>query len=127
MDRHVESRLKKELVIWLVTSGTDSKPQAVPVWFHWDGRSFLVYATDGAKVRDVLANPHVELHLNSDVVGGDVVRASGEARVESRRPRKLSAAYVRKYGKEIKRLGLTPASFTGDYHNAIRVRKIRWR
>ena len=127
MDRHVESRLRKQLVIWLVTAGADLKPQAVPVWFHWDGRSFLIYATDGAKVQDVRANPHVELHLNSDGVGDDVVRASGEARVETRRPRKLSEAYVRKYGKEIKRLGMTADSFTGDYHNAIRVRRIRWR
>ena len=127
MDRHVESRLKKELVIWLVTAGTDLKPQAVPVWFHWDGRSFLIYATDGAKVQDVRANPHVELHLNSDEVGDYVVRVSGEAKVESRRPRTLDAAYVRKYGKEIKRLGMTPEGFTGDYHNAIRVRKLRWR
>jgi PPOX class probable F420-dependent enzyme len=126
MDRHALSRLKKEIVIWLVTAGADRKPQAVPVWFLFDGRSFLVYAQDGVKVRDVQANPRVELHLNSDEVGDDVVRVAGEARIETRRPQKLPDAYTRKYGREIKRLGTTPQSFLETYHNAIRVRRLRF-
>jgi nitroimidazol reductase NimA-like FMN-containing flavoprotein (pyridoxamine 5'-phosphate oxidase superfamily) len=39
-DRHVQSRLKKEHVIWLATVGRDDRPHAVPVWFWWDGESF---------------------------------------------------------------------------------------
>jgi len=126
MDRHVESRLKKDMVIWFVSAGSGPKPQAVPVWFLFDGRSFLVYARDGAKVRDVEANPHVELHLNSDEVGDDLVRVSGEAKIETRSPKKLTDAYARKYGGEIKRLGATPRSFLETYHNAIRVRRLRF-
>ena len=127
MDRHVESRLKKDIVIWFVTAGADRKPQAVPVWFLFDGRSFLIYAQDGVKVRHVQANPHVELHLNSDEVGDDLVRVSGEAKIETRSPRRLPDAYARKYGGEIKRLGSTPQSFLETYHNAIRVRRLRFR
>ena len=126
VDRHVESRLKKELVIWLVTAGSDGKPQAVPVWFEWDGRSFLIYAQDGAKVRDVESNPDVELHLNSDEVGEDVVRVSGRARIENRRPRHASAGYMRKYGKHIRSLGMKPEEYAATYHNVIRVRGLRW-
>lgn len=126
MDRHVESRLKKDIVIWFVTSGSDRKPQAVPVWFLWDGRSILIYSLDGAKVRDVRENPHVELHLNSDEVGDDLVRVSGEAKVETRFARSLAPAYARKYAREIKRIGLTAGDFTGTYHNTIRVRRLRW-
>jgi PPOX class probable F420-dependent enzyme len=126
MDQHALSRLKKEIVIWLVTAGVKRKPQAVPVWYLFDGRSFLVYAQDGVKVRDVQANPRVELHLNSDEVGDDVVRVSGEAKIETRSPKKLADAYARKYGGEIKRLGTTPQSFLETYHNAIRVRRLRF-
>ncbi len=127
MERHAESRLKKEIVIWFVTAGADRKPQAVPVWFLFDGRSFLIYSRDGVKVRDVQANPRVELHLNSDEVGDDLVRISGEAKIETRSPRRLQDAYARKYGGEIKRLGTTPKSFLETYHNAIRVRRLRFR
>ncbi len=127
MERHAESRLKKEIVIWFVTAGADRKPQAVPVWFLFDGRSFLIYSRDGVKVRDVQANPRVELHLNSDEVGDDLVRVSGEAKIETRSPRRLQDAYARKYGGEIKRLGTTPKSFLETYHNAIRVRRLRFR
>ncbi len=127
MDRHSESRLRKEIVIWFVTAGSDGKPQAVPVWFLFDGRSFLIYARDGVKVRDVQANPKVELHLNSDEVGDDLVRVSGEAKIETRSPKKLPDAYAHKYGGQIKRLGATPQSFLETYHNAIRVRRLRFR
>jgi PPOX class probable F420-dependent enzyme len=127
VDRHVQARLKKELVAWFVTVGANSKPQAVPVWFLWDGRSFLVYSQDGVKARHVQANPNVELHLNSDEAGDDLVRVSGEARIESTRPARLAPAYVRKYARSIKGLDMTPASFLETYHNAIRVRRLRYR
>ena len=127
MDRHTESRLKREKVIWLVTTGKDLRPQAVPVWFLWDGKSFFIHAVDGAKARDVRENPNVELHLNSDEVGDEVVRASGRATIAKTRPRAAVAAFIRKYGRDIKNLGLTPESFFASYHNAIRVQRVRFR
>ena len=127
MDRHTASRLKREKVIWLVTTGKDLRPQAVPVWFLWDGKSFLIHAVDGAKARDVRENPNVELHLNSDEVGGDVVRASGRATIAKTRPRAAVAAFIRKYGRDIKNLDLTPESFFASYRNAIRVQRVRFR
>jgi hypothetical protein len=42
--KHVQTRLKRELIIWLVTTGKDGRPHSVPVWFWWDGKSFLVYS-----------------------------------------------------------------------------------
>jgi PPOX class probable F420-dependent enzyme len=126
VDRHVESRLKREKVIWLVTTGKDEHPQAVPVWFLWDGRSFLIYAQPGIKVRHVRENPNVELHLNSDEVGDDVVRASGQATVAKTRPRALDAAYLRKYTRDIKNLDMTPEGFFESYPNVIRVQRVRF-
>jgi PPOX class probable F420-dependent enzyme len=126
--KHVQSRLKKEIVIWLVTAGRDRRPQAVPVWFLWDGKSFLIYAVPGIKVRHVKANPYVELHLNSDEVGGDVVRVSGYATIpKSQPPAHREPAYVRKYRGDIEALGMTVEDFAKQYLHPIRVRRLRFR
>ena len=127
MDRHTESRLKKEPVIWLVTAGRDRRPQAVPVWFLWDGKSLLVYAQPGIKVRHVRENSQVEIHLNTDEAGNDVVRASGEAAIsKTQAPAYRVAEYVRKYRSDIKGLGWTPEEFSRRYPFAIRIRKLRF-
>ena len=127
MDRHTKARLEKELVIWLVTAGADRRPQAVPVWFLWHGSSFLIYAQAGVKVRHVQSNPYVELHLNSDPVGDDLVRVSGHATIPKTQPPALKEpAYMRKYRGQIKAIGMTPESFSERYHHPIRVRRLRF-
>ncbi len=127
MDRHTESRLKKELVIWLVTSGRDRRTQAVPVWFLWDGKSVLIYSQPGIKVRQLRENPHVEVHLNTDEAGNDVVRASGEATFAKTQPPAYKVPeYVRKYRADIKGFGWTPEEFSRRYPFAIRVRKLKF-
>jgi PPOX class probable F420-dependent enzyme len=127
MDRHAESRLKKEKVIWLVTSGPDRRPQAVPVWFLWDGKSFLIYSQPGIKVRHIRSNPHVELHLNADEAGDDVIRASGDATIsKSQAPAYKVPAYVRKYRADFKGYGWTPEEFSRRYPAPIRVRKLKF-
>lgn len=124
MDRHVESRLKKEPVVWLVTAGKDCRPQAVPVWFLWDGKSFLIYAQPGVKVNHIHSNPKVELHLNE--INDDIVRASGQATISATPPAHKNPTFVRKYGPQIKGFGWTPAEFARRYPNVIRVRKLKW-
>ena len=113
-------------MIWLVTAGKDGNPQAVPVWFVWDGKSFLIHAQDGIKVRHVKENPYVELHLNSDEAGDDVVRASGRATLSRKPPAHENAAYLRKYGRSIKDLGMTPEAFSDAYPNVISVKRPRF-
>jgi len=126
--KHVQSRLKKELVIWLVTTGRDLRPQAVPVWFLWDGKSFLIYAQPGIKVQHVKANRYVELHLNSDAVGDGVVRVSGYATIpKSQPPAHREPAYMRKYRDQIALLGMTGESFAVQYLHPVRVRRLRFR
>ena len=126
--KHVVTRLKRELVIWLATTGRDGHPHVVPVWFWWDGKSFLMYAVPGQKVRDIQANPNVALHLNTDPVGGDVVRIDGTANIDSRQPLAYKVpGYVRKYREQIKGFDWTPKGFSEQYHFAIRVKPIRFR
>ena len=122
-DKHVQSRLKKDLVIWLATSGHDGRPHAVPVWFLWDGKSFLIYSVPGKKVRDIEANPNVQLHLNTDPEGGDVVRIVGTATIRARQaPAYEIPAYVRKYRELMRGYEWTPKVFSDKYRIPIRVR-----
>jgi PPOX class probable F420-dependent enzyme len=128
MDRQLQSRLKRELVIWFVTAGADRRPQAVPVWFLYDGDSFLIYSQPGLKVRHVRENPRVALHLNTDEAGEVVIRAAGTAKISrTDPPANKVPAYVRKYGAQIRGLGWTPAEFAGRYPHAIRIRNLRFR
>jgi PPOX class probable F420-dependent enzyme len=123
VDRHTLARLKRELVTWLVTTGNDKRPQAVPVWFLWEGDSFLIYAQPGIKVRHVRENPYVEVHLNSDEAGDDLVRASGRATLGKTPPAYKVPAYVRKYGSQMKGYGWSPEEFSRRYPHVIRIRK----
>jgi PPOX class probable F420-dependent enzyme len=126
-DKQVQTRLKRELVIWLVTVGRDGHPHAVPVWFWWDGKAFLIYSVPGQKVRDIQANPNVVLHLNTDPAGDDVVRIEGAAKVDPNQPpaNKL-AGYLRKYREHIRGIGMSPQEFSEQYRFAIRVRPTRF-
>jgi len=127
MDRHVRARLKRENVIWLATAGRDRRPQAVPVWFIWDGSSILIYSQAGVKVRHVRENPHVELHLSTDEAGEDVVRVSGEATIpKSHPPASKSAAYLRKYRSQILGLGMSMDDYADKYRYPIRVRSLKF-
>ena len=125
--KHEVTRLKRELIIWIVTVGRDVHPHAVPVWFWWDGESFLIYAVLGQKVRDMQANPNVALHLNTDPVGEDVVRIDGIAKIDPKHPPASKVAgYLRKYREHIQGIGMTPQEFDEQYHHAIRVRPTRF-
>ena len=126
MDRHTDSRLKKEIVIWLVTASRAGRPMSVPVWFLWDGKSFLVYSVDGLKVRNIQANPQVELHLNSDEVGADLVRVSGEATIRQSPRADKVPAYIRKYRGQLKGMDMTPEDFSKQYRNRILIRRLRY-
>ena len=97
-------RLREELIIWLTTVRGDGLPQPSPVWFHWDGETFLIYSRPNTpKVRNIEGNSKVALNLDGDGRGGDI------------------AAYIEKYRENIARIGMTPESFAADYSVAVRV------
>jgi len=122
-------RLQDEIVIWLTTVSPDGRPQTSPVWFAWDGETFLVYSMPrSAKVPNVRANPNVALNLNHDGVGGDIVTIEGTARFdEDAPPVHQHASYVEKYRAEIGRLGMEPEPFAVEYSTAIRITPTRVR
>jgi PPOX class probable F420-dependent enzyme len=104
---HADRRLRSEQVAWLTTVRADGQAQSTPVWFLWDGETFLVYSQPGApKVRNVTANPRVSLHLNDDGEGDDVVTL---------------------YQTAIAAVGYEPGPFARTYSTPIRVRPTRVR
>jgi PPOX class probable F420-dependent enzyme len=126
LNQRIQRRLQNDVVLWLTTVGGDRHPHAVPVWFWWDGHSFLVYSVPGQKVRDIQANPNVEMHLNTDRTGDFVVRFDGVAEIlADHAPAYRVGKYVAKYRERIKGYGWTPKSFSEQYHVALRIRPTR--
>lgn len=123
-----ERRLREEEIAWLTTVRSDGQPQSVPVWFFWDGEKFLVYSQLGRqKLRNIERNPRVDLNLNSNAQGGDVVRVEGTAEiVEDAPPATDVPEYVEKYRDAIARIGFDPDGFARAYSVAIRVTPTRW-
>jgi PPOX class probable F420-dependent enzyme len=124
-----EQRLHVERIAWLTTVRADGQAQSSPVWFLWDGRTFLLYSQPGAqKVRNLAANPKVALHLGDDGDGGDIVTVEGTAAVEPDAPRADRVeGYLDKYRSAIEALGYEPGPFARTYSTAIRVRPTRMR
>jgi PPOX class probable F420-dependent enzyme len=102
-----DERLRQEIMIWLTTVRADGQPQSVPVWFLWDGETFLIYSQPGRqKLKNIGRNARVGLHLNANDRGGDVVRAEGKAEVvQDVPPADEVGAYVEKYRESIARSG----------------------
>jgi PPOX class probable F420-dependent enzyme len=124
-----DERLRTDVVAWLTTVGRDGIPRSSPVWFVWDGTTFLVYSRPAAaKVRAVAANPGVSLHLDGDREGGDVVTVDGTAVVDpSALPADQVPAYLDKYADRIAGLGTDTAGFAADYSTALRITPRRGR
>jgi PPOX class probable F420-dependent enzyme len=120
----VARRLEKELVIWLTTLDSHLTPQPRPVWFVWDGESFLIYSEPGThKLAHIQRHARVSLNLNSDEEGNDIVVFSGEARIAGHEPPADQVpAYVDKYREGIKGLDMTPEQFAGSFSVPLRVR-----
>ena len=55
--QRVQRRLTEERIIWLTTVSEGSTPQPRPVWFLWDGETFLIYSRPNTyKLRHIKHN-----------------------------------------------------------------------
>jgi PPOX class probable F420-dependent enzyme len=127
--RRVAGRLEKEQVIWLTTLDSKGMPQPKPVWFLWDGQSFLIYSEPKAhKVAHIARNPKVALNLNSDEWGNNVIIFTGEASLAAEGPPAHEVAdYVTKYQEGMASINLTPEQFAESFSAAIRVKPVSLR
>ena len=125
----VDERLRGGLVVWLTTVTADGQPQTTPVWYHWDGETFLFYSQPGRpKLRNIAGNPRVSLHPVGDPDAEDAVTVEGTAVPDPSAPKADDIpAYITKYLGLIDGFGWTPASFAADYSVAVRVTPTRIR
>lgn len=117
LGRRVSRRLRVEEIIWLTTVDSRNTPQPRPVWFHWDGRTVLIFSEkSAAKLRHIAYNPRVALSFNTDEAGDDVAVLIGEAAIPEEPP---SAArvktYLRKYRQGMEDIGMTVPQFTAAF------------
>jgi PPOX class probable F420-dependent enzyme len=126
-----ERRLRDEQEIWITTVRSDGQPQASPVGFLWDGSEFLILSQPNtAKVRNVMGNPKVALHLDIARGGetGGVLTLEGVAALD---PHPLGAAeasaYVRKYEDVLRSQQLTADELFAEHSAVLRVRPTRAR
>ena len=125
LERKAKSLIKNEYVIWLTTVDSDHTPQPRPVWFVWDDDTFLIFSQPKAhKVQHLKQNENVSLHFNTDETGDqDVIVYIGKAALNTNSsPAHKVPAYLRKYRRGIKELGMTLEQFSADYSVAIRVK-----
>lgn len=128
-ETYVDGRLRDAVVIWLTTVRSDGQPQTSPVWFIWDGQSFLIYSRrDSLKVPNIRGNPRVSLNLDGDGGGGAIVTIEGKAHIDEQSPPADEVEpYIQKYREHIRRLGTEPEPFARMYSIPIRVTPTRRR
>jgi PPOX class probable F420-dependent enzyme len=120
--RRADERLRSDVVVWLTTVGAGGQPQSTPVWFLWDGESFLIYSQPGArKVANIRGQPQVSLHLNSDPEADQaVIVEAGAHLADDEPPADRQPDYLEKYRDGIAGIDMTPESFAADYAQPIR-------
>ncbi|CAA9546512.1 MAG: hypothetical protein AVDCRST_MAG87-514 [uncultured Thermomicrobiales bacterium] len=116
-------RLHDEEIVWLVTVNRHGVPQPSPVWFHWEQDEVLIFSQPNApKVRNIATNPAVALHLNSSPHGDDIAILTGTAEVADDAPKVDQVdAFVRKYERGLRSLGMAPEEMAASYSATIRV------
>jgi PPOX class probable F420-dependent enzyme len=117
----VARRLPDEQIGWLTTVRSDGMPLPTPVWFHWDGETFLIFSEPTAlKVRNLAANPKASLHFNCGDDGENVVVFTGEATVGAARPSEQRlGAYFAKYEEGMKQIEMNRESILQTYSTVI--------
>jgi PPOX class probable F420-dependent enzyme len=124
-----DGRLREATMIWITTVRSGGQPQSVPVWFLWNGETFLIYSQPGRqKLKNIGRDARIGPHLNANDRGGDVVRAEGTAEVvQDVPPANEVGEYLEKNSESIARIGFDPDGFVRTYSVALRAKPDRWR
>jgi PPOX class probable F420-dependent enzyme len=62
-----DDKLRHEIAAWLTTVTAGGQPQSTPIWFHWDGSTFLIYSQpDRPKLHNIATpRPWMRCHRTS--------------------------------------------------------------
>ena len=117
----VAQHLRDEIVVWMTTVSPSGAPLPMPVWFLWEGgESVVMFSQEGARTRNLMANPNVTLNFAGNGRGGDIVVLSGTAALGGPAAHEVGA-YIQKYEEHIERIGHTPESFAAKYSVPVRI------
>ena len=121
--KRVTRRLTEERIIWLTTVSPNGTPHPMPVWFWWDGVSFLIYSKpDTFKLDHIKVNPNIALNFDGDGLGGDIIVFTGLAHLPpTAPPANQMPEYAEKYRSGFERIGMTAGEFAAAYLVALRV------
>jgi hypothetical protein len=62
---------------------TDGTPRVIPIWFHWDGREFVMATPPKApKLKALAKNPKVSLTIDDNIFPHKVLLVRGMARLQ---------------------------------------------
>lgn len=129
IDERLARLLREEKIGWLTTVRADGMPQPTPIWFWWDGATFLIWSQPQAqKLRNIKRNPKVALNFNTDPTGEVYAVLMGEAYIDPNpAPPTDRAAFIAKYADDIQMIGFTVEQMTADFSVLIRVTPTRIR
>lgn len=118
----ISRRLEDERIIWMTTVTSEGQPQSAPVWYVWNGEEVRVWSLDGHRVANLEANPQVNLHLNDDGRGDNVVILEGTATIDHGiGPASSDPAYVSRYQSFVDGYGWTWGWFDANYPVPLRI------
>lgn len=75
--------LKSKIPARLAYIWTDGTPRVVPIWFHWDGREFVMGTPPKApKLKALAKNPKVSLTIDDNSFPHKVLLVRGTAKLQ---------------------------------------------
>jgi hypothetical protein len=93
----IDARLRSMREIWVATADQPGRPDAVPVWFWWDGSSiWFTTKAVSRKARNIGARPDVVLH-NGDGADPIILKGRAEQIQAEQDLARLDRAYGLKY------------------------------
>lgn len=76
--------LKSKIPARLAYIATDGTPRVIPIWFHWNGKDFVMGTPPKApKLKALAKNPKVSLTIDDNVFPHRVLLVRGTARLET--------------------------------------------
>ena len=94
---NIDGRLRSLREIWVTSADADGRPDAVPVWFWWDGRC-VYFATKltSRKAHNIAAQPAVVAH-NGDGADPIIIKGTADLVVDPGELASVDRAYRAKY------------------------------
>jgi len=95
--QNVDARLRSMREIWVATTSPKGRPDAVPVWFWWDGEvAYFTCKSGTTKPRNIAHEPNVVLH-NGDGTDPIILKGPAERVTDDDELARVDAAYAEKY------------------------------